>query len=655
MGRDSSSDQRCPTQERLAAFLAGEIPHSECESIEDHINGCENCLLQLENLNSTPVGVEQYFKNRASLDTFFHEPQLKALKTRVGMIELSRTPAWTQTRSVDSTKVIRRPFPTHLREYEIIRPLGGGGMGDVYVAKHVLLDTIVAIKFLADRHARKSERVQRFRNEMKAIGNLEHPNIVTARDAGEFEGRHYLVMEYVEGLDVSKVVAAQGQLRECDAAEIARQAARGLQYIHDATRIHRDIKPSNLMVAKSGEVRILDLGLAKFTQPSEQIGELTRSGYILGTLDYMAPEQADDSSRADIRSDIYSLGCCLHKLVTGSAPFETPEFDSTFAKLDAHRKRDPVSVSELRPDLSAGLASIIQQMLMKDPSARFQTPAEIADAIEPFAEGSDLRHLAQNSNDEDLIPEDHSAKPKAVNRVMPKPRLKRKPLSSVLALVLLLVVGIATASAWSVFSPNEQDHENGIVPERIVTPLIRVEPLVWDEDSKSSNWKVSEDSAITVQAEDVSLLSVATTTDDFRYAMDFKQFPWSRQIGVFFGYEIRDGEGSYQSLEVESTRGRSFQLVRYQRTFSAHKPLYQNTVRLAGVPIDDPGAACRLKLAIQNKQLTSVTLDGRELPELCRIEPNVAPSSAGRFGVFNNNSSGRFFNIQVDSLPLELK
>ena len=189
---------------------------------------------------------------------------------------------------------------------------------------------------------------------MKAVGKLVHPNIVHAYDAGEEAGIHFLVMEYVDGVDVTRIQKRCGQLAVADACEIVRQAAIGLQHAHENRMVHRDIKPSNLLATKDGVVKVLDLGLALLHEGDAAAArDLTNTGQVMGTLDYMAPEQADDTHAVDIRADIYSLGCTLYSLLAGQPPFAGPQF--TTAWLPSRQTSDsPLRVKSrkrLRPFL----------------------------------------------------------------------------------------------------------------------------------------------------------------------------------------------------------------------------------------------------------------------------------------------------------------
>ncbi len=280
-----------------------------------------------------------------------------------------------------------------LAEYELLEKLGEGGMGAVYKARHTKLKRMVALKVLPKGRREDDRAIARFEREMEAVGRLDHPHIVRAMDAREVEGTRFLVMEYVEGLDLGKVVRRLGPLSVADACELVRQAALGLQSAHEHGLVHRDVKPSNLMLTQGGQIKLLDLGLARFQSEPPDGEEMTRTGQALGTLDYMAPEQISDTHSIDIRADIYALGCTLYRLLSGQAPFSGPEYENRFEKMEGHLRKPVPPIGQFRSDVPPELAAVVERMLAKDPAGRFSTPAAVADAVGPFASGSDLPAL----------------------------------------------------------------------------------------------------------------------------------------------------------------------------------------------------------------------------------------------------------------------
>ncbi|MHB8864644.1 MAG: serine/threonine protein kinase [Pirellulaceae bacterium] len=265
--------------------------------------------------------------------------------------------------------------------YEIRDILGAGGMGHVYLARHRRMNRLVAIKVLPPRVTSDPRAVERFHREVRAAAQLTHPNIVTAFDANEDKQVHYLVMEYVPGDDLATLVKSRGPFSISKAIACVIQAARGLHYAHSCGIIHRDIKPANLLLDRRGVVKILDMGLARTTMPDRVSADddSDELGVILGTVDFMAPEQAHNTRRADARSDIYSLGCTLFMLLTGRPVFP---YDTVKKKLRALQTEPAPSLQAARPEVSKELEAIYRQMVARNPNDRFQTMAQVIAALE---------------------------------------------------------------------------------------------------------------------------------------------------------------------------------------------------------------------------------------------------------------------------------
>ncbi len=270
--------------------------------------------------------------------------------------------------------------------YAILDKLGEGGMGMVFKAEHRRMERIVALKVLSPKVTQDPTSLQRFHREVKAAAKLTHPNIVAAYDADEAKHVHFLVMEYVDGMDLSKLVRSKGPLPVDQAVFAIVQAAAGLEHAHQKGVIHRDIKPSNLLMDRSGTVKILDMGLARIDafgdnikqSPTGEQSELTTTGTLMGTIDYMSPEQALDTKQADRRADVYSLGCSLYFVLTGKSVYGG---DSIMKRLLAHRETPIPSVAAERSEVPARLDAVLQRMIAKHPDERYQTMAEVISAL----------------------------------------------------------------------------------------------------------------------------------------------------------------------------------------------------------------------------------------------------------------------------------
>jgi len=280
-----------------------------------------------------------------------------------------------------------------LKRYRLLDHLGTGGMSSVYLAEHVLMQRRVAIKVLPKNRVQDTSYLERFYRESQAAAALDHRNIVRAYDVDNEGDIHFLVMEYVEGRDLHTIVRDSGPLGCPVAADYIRQAAEGLAHAHQAGLIHRDVKPANLLVARDNLIKLLDLGLARFTGEERASITVAYDENVLGTADYLAPEQALDSHRVDARADIYSLGCSFYYLLVGHPPFDEGTLPQ---RLMMHQKAPPPGIHQFRPDAPDDLAEICLKMMEKKPEDRFQTAAAVADVLadwltihgHPFDSGS---------------------------------------------------------------------------------------------------------------------------------------------------------------------------------------------------------------------------------------------------------------------------
>lgn len=270
--------------------------------------------------------------------------------------------------------------------YVVLDKLGQGGMGMVFKAEHRRMKRVVALKVMSQVAIKSPDAVKRFHREVEAGAKLTHPNIVAALDADEARGMHFLVMEYIEGSDLAALVKKSGPFPVDKAVQYVLQAARGLEHAHLEGVVHRDIKPANLLLDKNGTLKILDMGLARLTDAASggAVAGLTQSGTIMGTVDYMSPEQALDTKNADARSDIYSLGCSLYYLLIGRAVYNG---DTLMKKLLAHREQPTTSLCAERPDIPTTLDAIFQKLVAKKPENRYASMTAVIRDLETYLVG----------------------------------------------------------------------------------------------------------------------------------------------------------------------------------------------------------------------------------------------------------------------------
>jgi serine/threonine protein kinase len=279
-----------------------------------------------------------------------------------------------------------------LGPYEVVSPIGRGGMGAVYLARDTRTRKLLALKVLPPKKARQEERLlSRFQREMSMGLRFSHPNLCQGLEVGIHRGVYYLAMEFIPGRSLHRLVQETGPLAVPRAARLFAEVASALEYAHGQGLIHRDLKPSNIMVTPNDHTKVLDLGLALLVNeepaPREVVGG---RGYVVGSMDYIAPEQTTDASKVDARSDVYGLGCTLYYALTGRPPFPG---GSARDKIQRHRHDEPFALRQLRPDLPPAFAALVRRMMAKDPAARFQSAAEVREALLAWASGEPARPL----------------------------------------------------------------------------------------------------------------------------------------------------------------------------------------------------------------------------------------------------------------------
>jgi serine/threonine protein kinase len=371
MGAASSSH---PDDQILQSYGLGKLNHASAQSLSKNLETCSDCQSRVAELSE---------------DTF-----LDRLRDAQGRAE-NATAGWAHS-SVSQTDrgpsvAISPPsadtMPPGLADhpdYEVIKELGRGGMGVVYLAHNRLMGRNEVLKVMSRHIMERPGLMARFLSEIRAVARLQHPNIVTAYSAVRLGESILFAMEYVDGLDLARLVKTKGPLPVANACYFVNQAALGMQHAHEQGMVHRDIKPGNLMLSHKGQravVKVLDFGLAKATREAPVDGGLTNPGQALGTPDYMAPEQIRDAQKADIRADVYSLGCTLYYLLSGGPPFRA---ENLWDLYQAHHSMDAKQLNFVRPAVPSELAALVAKMMAKEPGRRFQTPAAVAQALTPF-------------------------------------------------------------------------------------------------------------------------------------------------------------------------------------------------------------------------------------------------------------------------------
>lgn len=348
----------CPDLAVLEKLSLGRLSSVEIEAIAPHLEACPQCQTVLTALER--AGAQATLQRR--------------------MKQVSGEAAPPTPSFVSGRREFAAP-PPRLGQYELLDKLGQGGMGAVYKARHKALGRTVAVKILPTDRMDEAHAVDRFRREMLALARFEHPNIVRVYDAGEHEGTHYLAMEYVDGCDLATYVKRNGPATIDQAIDFILQAAHGLAAAHAEGIIHRDVKPANLLVDARGAVKILDLGLARFENAGSD--GITDSDAVMGTVDYMSPEQSADTKHADASSDIYSLGCTLWYLLTGSRVYEG---DTAVKRIMKHREAPVPSLSSRRNDAPWGLDQTLRKMLAKKPGERHLSMEQVIAELEQARE-----------------------------------------------------------------------------------------------------------------------------------------------------------------------------------------------------------------------------------------------------------------------------
>lgn len=444
------------------------------------------------------------------------------------------------------------PAGTRIGPYEILGPIGTGGMGTVYQARHLVLNKIVALKFLHTSRGSHPEAVARFLREMKAIGALQHPNIVQAFDAGEAEGTHFLAMEYVPGISIHAQLAQCGPLTIEAACAVVRQAASALGAAHAIGLIHRDVKPSNLLLTPSGTVKLLDLGIARWMEEESDASDplLTQEDDQIGTPDFMAPEQWDDPRLVDARTDLYGLGCTLHALLTGKAPYASDTVRSRTGKRKAHVDGPIPDLRALRPDAPDELVRIHRRLLEKKPEDRFASAAELIEALRELAGGTfPLEPTPADPTRVDSASTDRRSRP---SKPAPHWLASTRARLGLEFAVLAIVVGVlawATPSSGPAQKPSSDglsatnslpSPELTLTPDEIARWVVQVGGTLIVTDG-SRERPVRRESDLPVRHAEIAELRLQSCKNFFDADLNrFSNLPALRRINLNFNPQVTD-------------------------------------------------------------------------------------------------------------------
>lgn len=671
----------CPSETELIHFSSGLLSEPKLEHIATHLETCSKCDTAIVSIERGSDSLISTLRKPTSQTIQEDAPELQRMK--------AAAKGYLQKPEDQSSQVT---MPLQLGQYELLEKIGQGGMGIVYRALHLNLKREVAIKLLPSHLTKSQTHRTRFYREMAAVGRVESPYVVHANDAGEAEGWHYLVMEYVRGVDVGRLVRHVGPLPVSQACEIARQAALGLADIDRHALVHRDIKPSNLLLSHSGSVKISDLGLARLLDQVDEDHDLTGSGYILGTADYISPEQVSDARNIDVRADIYALGCTLFKLLTGQAPFSSTAHSSPHQKVQAHLNDPPPLVTSICPEVPNELATLIDKMLSKQPEQRFDSPQEVAKLLEPFSSKVDLSHLLRNYAE---IAGDYNGLDTL--SFAPQSTTRRETISgkakswqrSIFAIVLMAVAigGYFLVSNWTdltgvspdkslVTNPKDLPQKKTFefltaeqIEPQVQYPLLNIEPekLFWTEGQFSNVAFQPALSQVSVNCQGAGVLSLGEISErPYVFSIDLYQSTWQGGVGIFWGFRtITEPNGppswQYQTLDIRanarSTR-HEFPVVLWRNLVTVRLDKNGNPSSLTSSFASEPlkvkhRQAHQLEITVSRHRLQEVRWRGKPLDNLCdkKFDQEIPPGGdEGKFGIIVIGAEGVFSNSRFTLL-----
>jgi serine/threonine protein kinase len=601
----------CPTDQELQGFHRGKLPVPLLEEVGTHLSTCDRCQASLTLLDD-------------SSDPFI-----------AGFRKKSKTSL--------------TPPPTRIGNYQVLRELGRGGMGVVYLVEHVELKKKFALKLILPHRLVNPEAIDRFRREIKSQGKIAHPNVVTATDAGQHEHSPWLVLEYLSGQNLGQVIR-RGRLSVADACEIAMQVAIGLSHIHACNLVHRDIKPSNIMLTEDGTAKILDLGLARYAaEPA-----FTLSDQILGTIDYLPPEQIRSPGEVGREADLYSLGCTLYRMLTGEVPFPSDVYANAPAKLLAHCETSPQSVREQRDDVPVELAEIVDSLLHKDPQKRLDAE-ELVAALKPFTTGN---QLTESLHIQEV--EIHPVADFKQNQALTKnKRVKLRRAAAMLSVAgLLVILGLGATILPSYFAGSTFEATESLEWQFLLQKPPR--QLFWP-GGEHSGWEF-QDESVFYHSPDVGVLVMGQThAKNYELQVGFHQNRWHGGTGVAFGIhdELRDGKTiqKFQYVSIAPAMpggGNAFSIERGAIETWIEKG--QRRIRnqlLVGVDFPKLKGEQLLEVSVVDGKLNGFYLSGRPLPELTKSGIGSDIPVVGEIGVILSLSSGKVSKARLKETTSE--
>lgn len=456
-----------PTDLELSQLTTGRLPPDRFDHLLSHVDGCPQCQHRID-AASGDDSFANLLKAGDDADPILAEPDLQA-----AVYHATSTP----TNRIDAVL----PPVESLGPYRLIRPLGHGGMGAVYLAEHVRLKKHCAIKLLPRGRGLDAVWVARFDREMRAVAGLSHPAIVTATDAGEVDGWHYLVMEYLDGLDLAAIVRRLGPIDVPTAAAIGREIAQALSVVHQAGLVHRDLKPSNVMITRDGAVKLLDLGLV--LDRAESIGDprLTTVNHVIGTLAFAAPEQLAASENVDARADLYSLGATLFQLVIGRPPHDGDK--GIAAMVIAKTGQPAVRARDLSPGIAPEMDDLIASLLQRNAADRPASAIDVAESLRPIADAGGLTKLlarARRVNDDESSFQSILAPVVAAKPPLPPRRWTRWLAGGAAAATIAATIFVLNMDGKQITIETDDPDAKVVIDvvEPVPSPIVAPEPVV---------------------------------------------------------------------------------------------------------------------------------------------------------------------------------